>query len=167
MVIWIIGLSGAGKTTLAKSIKSDLKKRNIINIWLDGDKISKVFRNDLGYSKEDRFKNSERISYLCKFFEEENINVICSILSNYEIHREWNRENIKNYYEIFIDCPIDQLIKRDNKGIYKDFLKGNAKNVIGMDLKFEVPSNPDMIIQNDGSLNQLLSFSKKISSLFK
>ena len=166
MVVWIIGLSGVGKTTLARNIYLKLAEEKKI-VWLDGDMIRKIFGNDLGHTIDDRCKNSDRISKLSKFLDDQNINVICSILSNFEEHRVWNRKFIKNYYEVYIKCPMSVLIKRDEKGLYKDFKRGKIKNVIGVDIEFNPPRNPNLIIENNSDLNHLLSYSKKISSLFK
>lgn len=165
MVIWIIGLSGSGKTTLADQIfkKMSPKVKNLVKI--DGDVIRDIFGNDLGHTKTDRQKNAKRISGLCKFLEDSKLNVICSILSAFESDRIWNRQNLENYYEVFIDVDKDVLIQRDSKGIYRSFLKGKMENVVGFDIDFERPKNPDMIIENNNSLDEFLKFSKKINEI--
>ena len=100
MVTWIIGLSGSGKSTLANEIVSRAnKKYNNKTILLDGDVIREVFNNDLSYSKEDRFKNAQRICQLGKFLDDQGLNVVTAILSLFPENREWNRNNLKNYYE--------------------------------------------------------------------
>ena len=102
MVIWIIGLSGAGKTTLASEIVT--RAKNVISnvILIDGDVIRDLFVGDLGYNMADRKKNADRISNLCKFLSDQGINVVCSILSLFPESREWNRKNINKYYEIYL-----------------------------------------------------------------
>lgn len=162
MVVWLIGLSGSGKTTLADKIFEEIspKVKNIVKI--DGDVIREIFCNDLGYTKSDRKKNAKRISSLCKFLENNKINVICSILSVFESDRMWNRKNFKNYYEVFIDVDKDILMKRDSKGLYKNYMKGKIKNVVGYDINFEKPENSDLTIKNNKSLDYFLNFSKKI-----
>ena len=162
MVIWIIGLSGAGKTTLAKEIVS-LAKEKVSNIILaDGDWIRSIFDNDIGHSLEDRKRNADRICRICKFMENQNIHVVCAILSLFQESREWNRKNIKNYYEVFIDTPFQTLVERDDKGLYKKALEKKTNNVVGVDLKFTPPERPDLVIYNDGSIEQLLSFAPKL-----
>ena len=165
MVIWIIGLSGAGKTTLAKNIYEITIDKKPNTVLVDGDIIREIFNNDLGFSIEDRKKNAERISRLCYYLNSQNINVICSILSLFESSRRWNRKNIINYYEVYIKASINDLIERDVKGIYKKYNNGKIKNVAGLDLKFDEPKNPDLIIDNTKKVEDLLDNSKFLSNL--
>jgi len=167
MVIWIIGLSGSGKTTLAKDIINKTKKKLSNIVLLDGDIIRDVFANDIGHSISDRLINAQRINRLCKMFEDQGIHVIASILSIFPESREWNRKNLMKYYEVYIDAPIEQLKYRDDKGLYKKFDLGEINNLAGMDLEFLPPKNSDLIINNNRSLNELLSHSEFLSSLFK
>ena len=120
MVIWIIGLSGSGKTTILDKVYDDVKStfKNIVKI--DGDIIREVFNNDLGHTIEHRKRNARRISKLCQFLENQNIIVLCSILSAFEYDREWNRSNLLDYKEIYIKTQRKVLIKRDSKGLYKN-----------------------------------------------
>ena len=157
MVIWIIGLSGSGKSTLANEIVSKVNKtNNDKTILLDGDVIRNVFNNDLGYPKEDRFKNAQRICELGKFLESQRINVVTAILSLFPENREWNRKNLKNYYEVFIDTPMKDLVKRDTKEIYKKFEQGQIVNVAGLDIPFVKPDKADLIIENNKTKKYLL-----------
>ena len=103
MVVWIIGLSGAGKTTLANEVYLQVKNK-ISNVFLvDGDIIREIFGNDLGHTKEDRLKNSERVSQLCKYLNDQGIHVICAILSIFKESRDWNKKNISDYIKNFIN----------------------------------------------------------------
>ena len=162
MVIWLIGLSGAGKTTLANKIVADANQNGINTVLLDGDVIRDVFNNDLGYSMEDRLLYAQRICQLGKFLDDQGINVVCAILSIFPETRDWNRDHIKNYYEVFIDTPIENLIDRDSKGIYSKFNRGEISDVAGMDIKFPLPNQADLVIDNNGSESDLLSYSAKI-----
>ena len=158
MVIWLIGLSGAGKTTLAKEIVS-LARRDVSNVVLiDGDIIRELFSNDLGHSLEDRKKNADRICRLCKFMDDQQINVVCAILSLFQESREWNRKNIRDYFEVFIDAPFEHLVDRDHKGLYCKALNKEIKDVAGVDIEFAQPTNSDLIIKNDEGKEKLLSF---------
>ena len=157
MVVWIIGLSGAGKTTLAKEVVIKAKVEANNTVLVDGDVIREIFGNDLGYSMEDRLKNAERICQLCKFLNDQGISVVCAILSIFPETREWNRENINDYYEVFIDTPITSLISRDSKGIYGKYNRGDISEVAGMDIDFPQPVNADLVINNHKSLDDLLS----------
>jgi len=162
MIIWIIGLSGSGKTTLANDVIEQARAEKSNIVLIDGDMVREVFGNDLGYSLDDRRKNANRICQLGRFLNQQGINVVCAILSLFPESRVWNRNNIDNYYEVFIDTPITTLIDRDSKGLYSKFNAGEIFNVAGMDLKFDRPNNADLIINNNKSKENLLSFSELI-----
>jgi len=158
MVFWLIGLSGVGKSTLATEVIA-LARKKIPNIALvDGDVVREVWGNDLGYTLEGRRKNAERVCKLCKYLDDQKIHVVCAILSIFHETQKWNRENLSSYFEVFIDTPLNELIKRDSKGLYERALAGATKDVVGIDLHFSPPKNPDLIIQNNGSLEALLSY---------
>jgi len=163
MVVWIIGLSGAGKTTLANEVIALVRKSCLNVVLVDGDMIREVFGNDLGHSMDDRLRNAERICKLCKFLDDQGIHVVCAILSLFPQSRVWNRENLKNYYEVFIDAPIENLIKRDSKGIYGKFLSGVIQNVAGMDIDFRTPENSDLVIRNTESVDLLISYADSLA----
>lgn len=163
MVIWIIGLSGAGKTTLASEIVAQIRRVRQNIVLIDGDVIREVFGNDLGHSLDDRRRNAERICRLCKFLDDQGIHVVCAILSLFKESREWNRLNIGSYYEIFIDAEVSSLIERDPKGIYRKFLSGEIKDVAGMDMEFPRPENADLVIANSRQRDDLLGHAAAIA----
>lgn len=165
MVIWIVGLSGAGKTTLSKEVikKVRAKKKNVV--LLDGDLIRETFENDIGHNLNDRYLNANRICRLSKFLDDQGIHVVCAILSLFPESRDWNRKNIKNYFEVFIKAPKNQLKERDYKGLYKQFFDGKIKNVAGLDLEFKEPSYSDLIIENNNTIDKLLSNANYLSEL--
>ena len=167
MVIWFIGLSGAGKSTLAKMIYKTLKKKEKNTVWIDGDNIRKIYSDKLGHTIKDREINAKRISKLSKFLSDQKINVIGSILSNFPKWQKWNKKNIKGYSQIFIEVPIEKLIKRDTKRLYKHALKKKIKNVIGIDMKFHKPINPDLIIRNDFKSSSKKKYQKTIINFIK
>jgi len=143
---WITGLSASGKTTTANMLANYLKKKNKPIIQLDGD----ILRNILDqktYTLEDRFSLGLKYSALCKLIVEQNINVVIGVVGLFHKLHSWNRENITNYSEIYLNTPMDELIKRDPKGIYKSALRGELKNVAGIDLKIETPLKPDVEIK--------------------
>jgi adenylylsulfate kinase-like enzyme len=163
MVVWIIGLSGAGKTTLANEVVSHVRRVQQNVILIDGDMVREVFGNDLGHTMEDRLTNAKRICQLGKLLDDQGIHVVCAILSLFPETREWNREHLKNYYEVFIDTPVQELVKRDSKGIYGRFSSGEISDVAGMDIEFPRPDNADLIISNNNSRNALLGYAKAIA----
>jgi len=140
MVIWIIGLSGSGKTYLSKKIFKNLKGKKIL---VDGDTVRKYITYNLKYTKADREKNSLLISNLCKFLESQNFTVVCSILSIFRKHQKINRKKFKNYFQIYLKTKLEKVKKRNNKKIY------SHSNVVGKKIKFPFPYKNDMIIQNN------------------
>lgn len=149
-VYWITGLAGAGKTTIGKLLYEKMKEGYPNIVFLDGDTLRKVFGDDLGYSKEDRRKCAMRYSRLCAMLQEQGMNVICCTISMFDSVREWNRENISNYIEIYVRVSMDILESRDQKGLYSGNTEEKQKEVIGVQIEFEEPKHPDLILQNDG-----------------
>lgn len=150
-VYWITGLSGAGKTTIGKSLYEIIASEKQKIIFLDGDELRKVFGNDLGYSREDRIKCAKRYSRLCNLLASQGFDVICCTVSMFHEIRNWNRKQIKNYIEIYIKVSISTLEKRNQKGLYGDWKNGSQKNVVGLDLEVEYPEHPDFIIENNNN----------------
>ena len=148
MVIWILGLSGSGKSFLSTKLKDELNKDYGNFLILDGDVIRNVFDNDLGFTTKDRKINALRISKLALFLSQNKVNVIVSVLSLFPDWLEWNRKNIEEYYEIFIDVPLSILRDRNNKNIYFKDGKEN-KSVVGVDIEFIKPKHADLKISND------------------
>lgn len=153
MIIWLIGMSGSGKTTLGKMVYKALKANNKCTVFLDGDNIRDMLRNDVDHTIQGRYKNAERISHMCKFFDDEGIDVVAAVLSIFPEWQTWNRENFSNYYEIFLDIPISELIMRDPKGLYKQAIAGQLENFVGFDIEFPRPPNPDLIVTSDDMKN--------------
>lgn len=164
MVVWIIGLSGSGKTILSEEVASLLRQNNRTVVVLDGDVIRELFSNDVDHSLDGRRRNANRICALCCFLESQGVDVICAILSIFRESRLWNRENLRNYYEVYVDAPIEQLILRDSKGLYGKYLRGEINTVAGMDLEFPVPEGADLIIKNDGSRSTFLQNAQHIAN---
>lgn len=157
MVIWLIGLSGSGKTTIAKEIiKLCGKKLNLLH--LDGDEFRKLFSNDIGYSLKDRKINAERISKITYFLSENKVHVIVSVLSNYPYWLDWNKRKIKDYKEFYIKADIKILYERNKKNLYKS----KKKHVVGKDIRFKEPKNSDYVFFNDFKKNTIGMISNKI-----
>jgi cytidine diphosphoramidate kinase len=163
MVVWIIGLSGAGKTTLANEVVANIRSSQSNVVLIDGDAIREVFGNELGHTLEDRRKNADRICGLGRFLESQGMTVVCAVLSIFHESQDWNRKNLKEYYEVFIDTSMEDLIERDGKSLYKKALNGELKDVVGVDLEFKPPKKPDLIIDNSKGKEHLMSFVEKIA----
>lgn len=149
---WITGLSGAGKTTIGNALYYELKKKQDNLIILDGDILKKLVGNSLGYSQSDRKKRAYYYSNLCKTLTDQGISVVICTIAMYDEVRDWNRANIEKYVEIFLNVNKDILMKRDRKGLYSGQSAGKIENVAGMDQDVEFPKNPDIIIENDGTI---------------
>ena len=140
------GLSGAGKTTIGGLFYRRRKALNNATVLLDGDQIRPVYLDGIGYSNEERFLGAGRTFRVCRMLTEQNIDVVCCSISMYGQLRQWNREHIQNYREIYIKVKKETLFRRDQKGLYSS----GARNVMGIDLPFDEPKTPDIIIENDG-----------------
>ena len=148
---WITGLSGAGKTTIGTLFYSYLQETKKNVIYLDGDSLREIFSLTQEYSLSERKILAMRYSRLCKMLTEQGVDVVIGTISMFNEVRQWNRENIKNYKEIYIKVPMKILIDRDQKQLYSRALRGEIKHVMGVDVEIEEPVNPDIIINNDGS----------------
>ncbi len=162
-LIWITGLAGSGKTTIGREVYQQLKKKNNAVVFLDGDHFREIIGNSLGYKREERLKVAYQISRMCKFLIDQNITVVCSTISLFKEIHQFNRLNFKNYIEVYIECTMDELILRDQKGIYSEAIKGVRKNVVGIDINFDYPAECHIIIENtikdnlENKINQILN----------
>jgi adenylylsulfate kinase len=146
MIIWLIGMSGAGKTTLGQKLHDRLEPENRSLVYLDGDTFRKIFSDEVGHTIEGRRKNAERISHFCQFLDDQKIHAIAAVLSIFPEWQEWNRENFSEYFEIFLDIPLPTLKARDSKGLYSGGAEGTIKDVVGIDIPFPRPQHPDLVI---------------------
>ncbi len=147
--LWFTGLSGAGKTTLGNLVEIELKARGIKVECLDGDVVRRGLCRDLGFSLEDRMKNIERVCFVAKLLNRHGIWVTASFITPYRSMRSLCRKELSNYMEVYVKCPLDVLINRDIKGLYKKAIAGEIKNFTGISDPFEVPVNPDIVVQTD------------------
>jgi adenylylsulfate kinase-like enzyme len=155
VVIWITGISASGKSTLGKYFFKKFKKTKKNTVFFDGDEFRKIFHDDIKYTLRDRDVNAIRLTSLVKYVSDQKINLIISANITSQRFRNWCKKNIQNYFEIFIDTPIEVLRKRDYKKLYKNAFSGKIKNVVGVDIKFIKPKKPDLIIDNSKTKNDL------------
>jgi adenylylsulfate kinase len=151
--IWLTGLSGAGKTTIAHALHERLHELNLASVILDGDILRKGLNKNLGFTDDDRKENIRRAAEMAKIILESRSFVICAFISPTIKIRQLAKQIIgnNNYLEVYVDTPIDVCIKRDTKGLYKKAMNGELKSFVGIDKNYEAPVNPDIKIE---TLNQ-------------
>jgi adenylylsulfate kinase len=165
MVIWIIGLSGTGKTTLARQVVERIRQLNGKVVLLDGDLIRTLFGNDVGHTIEGRRRNAQRLSVLSKFLADQGIHVVAAVLSIFPEWRRWNRENIPDYSEVYIKASMQTLLRRDIKNLYARAVRGEIVNVVGVDIPFPEPENPELVIENDLDRLEFKELTDRIMSI--
>lgn len=165
MVIWIIGLSGTGKTTLAYQVVERIRQSNIKVVLLDGDLIRALFKNDVDHTIDGRRRNAERLSILSKFLADQGIHVVAAVLSIFPEWRRWNRENISDYSEVYVKASMQTLIRRDVKNLYTRALKGEIANVVGVDIPFPEPEDTELVVENDVDRVEFTEFVDRILNI--
>lgn len=165
LVIWITGMSGSGKSTLADAVVGLAKQNRVSVVLVDGDAVREVWGDALGYEEEDRRRNMARMGRLCQWLDFQGQHVVAAVVAPFRDQREWNRQHIAAYYEVFIDTPVEQLIARDPKGLYEKAL-ANKIGLPGINQTYEWPTNPDLVIDNVDSRDALCEYAGKLLSLF-
>ncbi|MFL6213492.1 MAG: adenylyl-sulfate kinase [Blastocatellia bacterium] len=149
VTLWFTGLSGAGKTTLARIVENELRNRGHKVEVLDGDVVRTNLSKGLGFSKEDRDTNIRRIGFVCNLLTRNEVIAIAAAISPYRDIRDEVRRDIGAFVEVFVKCPIDVLAERDVKGLYKKALAGEIKNFTGIDDPYEEPLAPEVVVETD------------------
>jgi adenylyl-sulfate kinase len=147
--VWFTGLSGSGKTALALKLEEVLRGRGLKVERLDGDIVRKSLTRDLGFSKEDRNMNIERVTFVAKLLTRNGVAVLSSFISPYRARRAKSRAEIGNFVEVYCKCSLDALIERDVKGLYKKALAGEIQNFTGVSDPYEEPENPEVVVETD------------------
>lgn len=149
-VIWLTGLSGAGKTTLARAISEKLAAAGLKVVSLDGDEVRDNLSKGLGFSKEDRDTNIRRIGFVSRLLARNGVTVLTAVISPYRELRDEVRGMVEadgaRFVEVFVHCPLDILIERDVKGLYKKALSGEIRNFTGISDPYEEPLSPDVVV---------------------
>ena len=147
--IWFTGLSGAGKSTLSEIIEQRLKERGRNVEILDGDIVRTHLSKGLGFSREDRDTNIKRIAFVCSLLTRNGVVCISAAIAPYREARAWAREQIGNFVEVYVKCPIEVCRQRDVKGLYKLVDEGKLKGFTGVDDPYEEPEHPELVIETD------------------
>lgn len=148
VTVWFTGLSGAGKTALAIPLEAELRKRGLRVERLDGDIVRQGLTRDLGFSKEDRDKNIERVTFVARLLTRNGVAVLCSFISPYRAVRAQSRKDIGNFVEVYCYAPLETLMERDVKGLYKKAIAGEIPNFTGISDPYEAPENPEVLIDS-------------------
>ncbi len=146
--LWFTGLSGSGKSTLANLIADELRSRGHRVEVLDGDEVRTNLSKGLGFSKEDRDTNIRRIGYVCKLLARNGVIAISAAISPYRDVRDEVRKMHVRFFEVFVECPLDTLVERDVKGLYKKAIAGEIKNFTGVSDPYEAPLNAELIVNS-------------------
>jgi len=160
-VIWLTGLAGSGKSFIAQGLCENLRKKYPNVIYLDGDELRELLGN-FSYDKKGRIEVSMKRSAFAHFLSSQGMIVVVSAISMWEQIYTHNRKTLKNYFEIYIKCDFDELLRRDKKGLYSQAKAGKISNVVGIDIEFDEPK-ADLIIDNS-TLNGL---DQKVQSILK
>jgi adenylyl-sulfate kinase len=147
--IWFTGLSGAGKSTLSIMLQERLAERGRSVEILDGDVVRTHLSKGLGFSKEDRDTNIKRIAFVCSLLTRHGVAAISAAIAPYREARAWARNEIGNFVEVYVKCPLDVCRQRDVKGLYKLADEGKIKGFTGIDDPYEEPENPELVVETD------------------
>ncbi len=149
LTIWLTGLSGAGKTTLAERLTPELEHRGYRVESLDGDVVRTHLSKGLGFTREDRDENIRRIAWVAALGTRHGATMLVSAISPYAAGRREAREQIGEFVEVYVKCSLDKLIERDPKGLYARALAGEIENFTGVSDPYEEPVNPEIVVETD------------------
>ena len=164
VTIWLTGLSGAGKSTIANALVEELQERGRKVELLDGDIVRTNLSKGLGFSKEDRDTNIRRIGFVSNLLTRNGVASIVAAISPYRDVRDEVRAHIGSFVEVYVQCPLDELVRRDVKGLYEKALRGEIENFTGVSDPYEAPENPEVIVDTEAETIEE-SVSKVLSTL--
>jgi adenylyl-sulfate kinase len=162
LALWLTGLSGAGKSTIAEGVAAELRRRGRRVEVLDGDAIRENLSRGLGFSREDRDTNIRRIGFVAELLARNGVVVIVAAISPYRAARDQVRDRIGRFVEVHVHCPLEELVRRDVKGLYRRALAGEIANFTGVSDPYEEPVQPEVVVDTsvesvDGSVHRVLA----------
>ena len=146
MVIWLTGLSGSGKSSLCAALHAHLKPSRPALVRLDGDEIRAAFGSDLGFKEADRFRQIQRIQRIAKMLADQDMDVLVAALYAHPELLAWNRAHLPGYFEVYLKADVDFLAGRESKGLYARARRGEIADVVGVDIPWHAPVQPDLVI---------------------
>ena len=147
VTVWFTGLSGSGKTTVARRVHEVLRERHILSERLDGDVVRQTLCRDLGFSKEDRDKNIERVTFVSQVLTRNGVIVLSCFISPYKRMRDNARTEIGDFLEVYVKTPLEVLVERDVKGMYKKAMAGEIQGFTGVNDPYEEPTAPELVLE--------------------
>ncbi|MBZ5591106.1 MAG: adenylyl-sulfate kinase [Acidobacteriia bacterium] len=147
--LWFTGLSGAGKSTISGIIEKRLREAGAKIEVLDGDVVRENLSKGLGFSKEDRDTNIRRIGFVCELLSRNGVIAMVAAISPYRAVREEVRSRIRNFIEVYVECPLEVVAGRDVKGLYKKAIAGEIPQFTGVSDPYEPPLNPEVVVHSD------------------
>lgn len=163
--IWFTGLSGSGKSTVSSLLAEELRARDLQVDVLDGDVVRQRLNTDLGFSKADRDENIRRIGRLCRELNDRGVVAIAAAISPYRAVRDEVRASLDRFVEVYMECPLEVLVERDVKGLYRRALAGEIEHFTGVSDPYEPPLNPTVVCYSGGRETPAQSAAKIIAAL--
>ncbi|MGQ0571992.1 MAG: adenylyl-sulfate kinase [Armatimonadota bacterium] len=148
-VVWLTGLPGAGKTTIANALQHELRRDDTPVEILDGDEIRAALSPELGFSQADRELHNRRVIYLAKLLSRNGVVAIVSLISPYRAVRDAARQELGRFIEVWVKCSVEECIRRDPKGHYKRALDGKNLQMTGVQAPYEPPERPELIVDTE------------------
>jgi len=148
-VVWFTGLPASGKTTIARKLEEELRKRGLKVEVLDGDEVRRWLSPEAGFSREDRERHLKRVAYVSHLLARNGVVVIASFVSPYRSTRDFARELIGDFVEVYVKCSLEKCIERDPKGLYRKALAGEIRDMTGIQDPYEEPLNPEVVVDSE------------------
>ncbi len=149
MLLWITGIFGAGKTTLCRAIQAAVKPRLPQVVFLEDDEIERIFDENPSCTEQNHVSAAQRAQKVVRMFTDQNLPVVITARYAHPDLLKWNRENFRNYYEVYLRVSLETVERRDETGLYCRAKNGDAQNIVGVNVPWHEPSNPDLVLDQD------------------